>query len=432
MTRANNPDLKSFISVDKNSDFPIQNLPFGIFSTSNQPGKTKKRIGVAIGEYILDLQTVFEENLIQNSSYYSFDIYSQSLNTLMSLGREKVRLLREEISDLLNINTSIICNNKSLFNKLFIKKNIATMHLPFEVSGYTDFYSSKEHAENIGRMFRDKNNPLLPNWLHIPVGYDGRAKSVIVSGTPIKRPHGQIKLESDINPKFSTSRALDVEVEVGTVVGASSILGESIKIENAPDHVFGMVLVNDWSARDIQKWEYVPLGPFLAKNFATSISPWVVTLDALEPFRVPSPNQTPQVLPYLERKADWGIDLKLSLSIKTPQSRDPENISHTNFKYMYWDMMQQLVHHTVNGCPINTGDLLASGTISGKKDNSFGSLIELTQGGKKPISLKDGSQRTFLQNGDMVIISGHCQNENYRIGFGDVSGLILENTSIHV
>jgi fumarylacetoacetase len=427
MIKANHPDLKSFIPADKNSDFPIQNLPFGIFSFQTKNRAHQKRIGVAIGEYIFDLKNAFSEGLLKISSYPSLDYCAVNLNSLMSIGRNKVRLLREEISDLLNINTSIIRDNSSLFDRLLIKQDIATMHLPFEVSGYTDFYSSREHAENIGRMFRDKENPLLPNWLHLPVGYDGRAKSVVVSGTPIKRPSGQIKSDPNKPPEFSISKALDVEVEAGTVIGVKSDMGESITIENAPNHVFGMVLINDWSARDIQKWEYVPLGPFLAKNFATSISPWVVTLDALEPFRVPSPNQSPKVLPYLERKSDWGIDLKLDLSIKTHNSSLTQHISHTNFKYMYWDMMQQLAHHSINGCPMNTGDLLGSGTISGKKKNSFGSLIEVTEGGKKPIIFQDGSQRVFLQDGDEAIISGYCENDKYRVGFGAVSGLIMKN-----
>lgn len=426
ITTANNPDLKSFISVDKNSDFPIQNLPFGIFSFQAKDKEFQKRIGVAIGEYIFDLGTAFNEGLFQASNYPSLDYHAASLNSLMSLGREKVRSLREEISYLLNDNTPIIRDNTTLFNKLLIKQSITTMHLPFEVSGYTDFYSSREHAENIGRMFRDKNNPLLPNWLHLPVGYDGRAKSVVVSGTPIKRPSGQVKLDADSSPKFSLSKALDVEVEVGTVIGMKSSMGETIDIKNAPNHVFGMVLLNDWSARDIQKWEYVPLGPFLAKNFATSISPWVVTLDALEPFRVSSPEQSPQVLPYLRRQADWGIDLKLDLSIKTQNSKSIKSVSHTNFKYMYWDMMQQIAHHSINGCPMNTGDLLGSGTISGTKQDSFGSFIELTEGGKKPIILEDGSERRFLQDGDEAIISGYCENDKYRIGFGAVSGLIIK------
>ncbi|MBK2125885.1 fumarylacetoacetase [Fangia hongkongensis] len=428
MTRANDPTLKSFIKIDKKSDFPIQNLPFGIFSPCNQDSENNKRMGVAIGEYILDVQGAFEHKLLNIENYPNLDINAKRLNSLMTLGRKQVRSLREEISDLLNVNTATIRDNQKLFDALLFKQSNAKMHLPFEVSGYTDFYSSREHAENIGRMFRDKDNPLLPNWLHLPVAYDGRAKSVVVSGTPIKRPSGQIKPDPESPPVFSLSKALDVEVEVGTVIGTSTQFGEQISMDSAPDHIFGMVLVNDWSARDIQKWEYVPLGPFLAKNFATSISPWVVTLDALEPFRVASPKQTPEVLPYLQRKAHWGIDLQLELMIKTQKSTSFERISKTNFKYMYWDMMQQLAHHSVNGCPMNTGDLLASGTISGSQEDSFGSLIELTEGGKKPVKLKDGSQRVFLQDGDEALIHGYCENDHYRIGFGAVSGLVVENT----
>ncbi|WP_119344342.1 fumarylacetoacetase [Facilibium subflavum] len=424
MIKANNPQLQSFITVDRNSDFPIQNLPFGIFS---RKGSAQRHIGVAIGDYILDLRACFDHNLISKRDYPGFDPYATTLNSLMAQGRYKVRQLRDQISELLRKDNPKLRDDHILQKKVIIAQAEVDMHLPMHIGGYTDFYSSKEHADNVGRMFRDKDNPLLPNWLHLPVAYDGRAGSVVVSGTAIKRPLGQTRPDPEAPPVFGATKALDVEVEMGTVIGLPSEYGHSIAIEQAPEHVFGMVLVNDWSARDIQKWEYVPLGPFLSKNFATSISPWVVTLDALEPFRVASPKQETEVLPYLARKEDWGVDIQLELTIQSPKMAKDQVISTTNFKHMYWDMMQQLAHHSVNGCPMASGDLLASGTISGATKDSFGSLLELTEGGKSPITLSDGSKRVFLEDGDLVTISGFCQNKNYRIGFGKVQGQIVCN-----
>ncbi|MDA0911399.1 MAG: fumarylacetoacetase [Proteobacteria bacterium] len=420
--KANNPNLKSFIAVDKDCHFPIQNLPFGIFSKTSED-KSKKRIGVAIGQYILDVKAAHNEGLLHE---FNVDLAQMSaLNDLFQHGREKVRELRQIISDLLNSETETLRDNKSLRDKVLIKHSDCKLYLPIEVKGFTDFYSSREHAENVGKMFRDKDNPLLPNWLHLPVAYDGRAGSVVVSGTKVVRPNGQIKPNPDEAPIFSPSKALDVEVEMGAIIGMPSQHGQPVTIDQAPEHVIGMVLVNDWSARDIQKWEYQPLGPFLSKNFATSISAWVVTLDALEPFRVPSPKQETEVLNYLKRKEHWAVDVELQLSIKPAKEPNYEVISTTNYKYMYWDMMQQIAHHSVNGCPMMTGDILASGTISGKTKDSLGCFLEITEGGKHPVVLKNGDKRVFLQDGDVARIAGFCQGQGYKVGFGELTGEIV-------
>ncbi|MFZ9034761.1 MAG: fumarylacetoacetase [Francisellaceae bacterium] len=425
MIEANNPELKSFIDIEPTHHFPIQNLPFGIFSDTLMP---QKRVGVAIGDFILDLASCIENGLLSDTALTLQMVVSENLNDLMQQGRAHIREIRNAISRLLRDDNPLLRDNKDLQSKVLIKRFDATLYMPVKVAGYTDFYSSKEHATNIGKMFRDKDNPLLPNWVHIPVAYDGRAGSVVVSGQDIKRPCGQIRPDAEAPPIYAPCKGLDIEVEMGFFVGTPSTRGESIDIDEAPDHIFGMVLVNDWSARDIQKWEYVPLGPFLAKNFATSVSPWVVTLDALEPFRVESPKQEPEVLDYLKRKDRWGVDIQLEFSVKSADMNAYQTLSRTNYKYMYWDMMQQLVHHAVNGCPMNTGDLLASGTISGQAEDSFGSLIELTEGGKRPIELEDGSSRVFLKDGDSAKITGFCQGNGYRIGFGEVVGQVIPAT----
>ncbi|MCF6765152.1 fumarylacetoacetase [Thiotrichales bacterium 19S3-7] len=421
MIEANNPKLTSFITVPSGHDFPIQNLPFGIFNDANN---TQKRIGVAIGDFVFDLYHAFEHDLFTDQAIDKSIFLENHLNNLMALERNKITSLRNAISRLLRHDNFTIQSDEQLKQELLIPIDTVTLHIPVDIRGYTDFYSSIEHASNIGKLFRDKDNPLLPNWRHLPVAYDGRAGSIVVSGTNFRRPTGQIKPDENA-PIYSPSKALDIEVEVGYFIGNATAHGEQISTSKASEHIFGMVLVNDWSARDIQKWEYVPLGPFLGKNFCTSISPWVVTLDALEPFRVASPEQNPQILPYLKRSANWGIDINLEFSIQTETMTKPETIAKMNFKDMYWDFTQQLAHHSVNGCPMNTGDLLASGTISGDKPSTYGSLIELTSGGKEPIKLHNQEQRKFLNDGDTAIIKGYCQNEHYRIGFGEVKGTVL-------
>ncbi|MFT4693926.1 MAG: fumarylacetoacetase [Francisella sp.] len=420
MIEANNPQLKSFISISADCHFPIQNLPFGVFSTTDN---NQRRMGVAIGDLVLDIATCLENGLL-DSTPLKKEMAFEDLNALMKLGRKNVTIVRNAVSELLR-DSSALKDNETLKSKVLHKQSAVTMHLPAKISGYTDFYSSKEHATNIGTLFRDKNNPLLPNWVHIPVAYDGRAGSIIVSDQDIKRPQGQTRPNLEEPPVFGKCKGLDVEVEIGVFVGTGTELGDTISMEKAPEHIFGMVLLNDWSARDIQKWEYVPLGPFLGKNFATSISPWVVTLDALEPFRVAAPKQDPKVLDYLARKEDWAVNLELAFGIQTPNMDKPEYISHTNFKYMYWDIAQQLTHHSINGCAMNTGDLFGSGTISGPTPDSYGSMIEMTEGGKNPIKLNDGSERVFLKDGDTAVITGFCQADGYRVGFGSVSGKIV-------
>ncbi len=346
----------------------------------------------------------------------------------MSMGKKFHKEIRKEITDILDENNSLLRDNKKLRSECLILQSDVTMCMPVEIGDYTDFYSSKDHATNVGIMFRGKENALMPNWLHLPVAYHGRASSVILSGTDIIRPKGQTKADDAESPSFGPSRLLDFELEMGFFIGAGNNLGEPISVKDASDHIFGMVLVNDWSARDIQKWEYVPLGPFLAKNFATSISPWVVTMEALEPFRLKNEPQDPAPLPYLKSSGENSYDIKLDVLLKIPSSESAEIISRSNFKFMYWDMCQQLAHHTITGCNMRTGDLLASGTISGPEKGTYGSLLELTWRGEEPIKLSDGSEIKFLRDGDELIIRGYCEKDGLRIGFGEVSGKILPAT----
>jgi len=414
---------KSFIDVSKDSDFPIENLPYGIFYTKEN---NSLRVGTAIGEYVLDLAAADRNGLFKNISPADKEIFSsKSLNRFMSMGKTFHSEIRKEISDLLDENNSILRDDDKLRSECLIHQNDVTMCMPVEIGDYTDFYSSKDHATNVGIMFRGKENALMPNWLHLPVAYHGRASSVVLSGTEIIRPKGQTKADDAESPSFGPSRLLDFELEMGFFIGTGNNLGEPINIDNASDHIFGMVLVNDWSARDIQKWEYVPLGPFLAKNFATSISPWVVTMEALEPFRIKSEIQDPAPLPYLKSSGNNSYDIKLDVLLKTPSSQNAEIISRSNFKYMYWDMYQQLAHHTVTGCNMRTGDLLASGTISGPEKGTYGSLLELSWRGEEPIKLSGGDELKFLRDGDELIIKGYCEKDGLRIGFGKVTGKIL-------
>jgi fumarylacetoacetase len=298
------------------------------------------------------------------------------------------------------------------------------MLLPVKIGDYTDFYSSLEHATNVGKMFRDPENALLPNWKHLPVGYHGRASSIVPSGTPIFRPKGQFKDPEMEKPEFGPSKRLDFELEMAFVIGKPTKMGDSVSTEDAEDYIFGMVLFNDWSARDIQAWEYVPLGPFLGKNFASSISPWIVTLEALEPFRVSGPKQEPEVLPYLQYKTDHAFDINLEVLIQ-PEGLKATKVCSSNFKYMYWNIAQQLAHHTINGCNINVGDMMASGTISGPTEDSFGSMLELSWKGAKPVLLEEGGERRFIQDGDSVIMKSYAEKDGIRVGFGEVEGKVL-------
>ena len=408
---------QSFIVVAENSDFPLQNLPYGVF----QPQGEHARVGVAIGTEVLDLAALEAAGLLPTGAQNVFG--QTSLNAFIALGRPVWQQVRARLQQLLSADCAELRDNAALRAQAFYPQASVSMLLPIEVPGYTDFYSSKEHAYNVGCMFRDPKNALMQNWSELPVGYNGRASSVVVSGTDLVRPSGQIKLPNEERPVFSACRKLDFELETGFIVGKATALGEPIAIEEAENHIFGMVLLNDWSARDIQQWEYVPLGPFNSKTFGTSISPWVVTLEALEPFRCASPVQEPQPLPYLRENTANNYDIHLQVAIAADGSETV--ISNTNFKYMYWSMMQQLTHHTIAGCNVRVGDLMGSGTISGPEKDSRGSLLELTWNTTEPLTLVNGEQRGFLEDGDTVIMRGHCQKDGLRIGFGEVRGTVL-------
>lgn len=417
----NDPKLRSFIEVDPSSDFPIQNLPYGVFFTPEQPDL---RVGVAIGDFVLDLAALETAGLIRFDN--ASGVFAQSsLNAFMALGPKVWTTTRARISELLRHDHPELRDNKELRNRALVPRNFADMHMPIAVQGFTDFYSSKEHATNVGIMFRGKDNALMPNWLSIPIGYNGRASTVVVSGTPIRRPRGQLKPPTADMPVFGPCKRLDFELEMGVVIGQASAMGEMLTEQQAEEMIFGFTLLNDWSARDIQAWEYVPLGPFQAKAFGTSISPWIVTREALEPFRVKGPVQDPAPLAYLQQKHAQNYDLRLEVDLKTENMQKSAAITRTNFKYMYWSSVQQLVHHASSGCAMNVGDLLGSGTISGPEKSERGSMLELSWGGAEPLDLGNGVQRSFLEDGDSLTMRGWCQGEGYRVGFGEVEGTIL-------
>ena len=420
MIAANNPNLKSWVSVPENSDFPIQNLPFGIIGNHI----LSKRVSVRIGDYALDLKVLAELGYLKETGFDSSDFDAPFLNPIMKKGKLAVRGLRNRISELLLHSSTSLQNNPSQIEQVLHLISSVEVSMPVEIGDYTDFYSSKEHATNVGMMFRDPANALLPNWLWIPVAYHGRASSIVLSGQDIHRPKGQIKPSADEDPIFTPSRQVDFELEMAFITFDGKPLGDSISTEEADSYIFGLCLFNDWSARDIQAWEYVPLGPFLGKNFASSISAWIVTLDALEPFSVESPEQNPKVLPYLKFDGKKAYDIQLQVGILT-NNKDETVVCNSNFKYMYWNMAQQLAHHTSNGCNIRCGDLLGSGTISGKSEDSFGSMLELTWRGTKPLKVKDGSERKFINDGDSVIMRGHSELNGVRIGFGELKSKLL-------
>eukprot|EP01114_Cavostelium_apophysatum_P008588 TRINITY_DN2116_c0_g1_i2.p1 TRINITY_DN2116_c0_g1~~TRINITY_DN2116_c0_g1_i2.p1 ORF type:complete len:423 (+),score=83.32 TRINITY_DN2116_c0_g1_i2:50-1318(+) len=416
----------SFIEVAADSDFPIQNLPYGVFRRNN--GHQNARVGVAIGDYVLDLAIITDAGLfssveqVQNTKCF----HQETLNTFMSFGRSVWKATRSVITQLLSKDTPTLRDNADIRSKALVPMNDVTMVLPANIGDYTDFYASKEHATNIGTMWRGKENALMPNWLHIPIGYHGRSSSIVVDGTPVRRPRGQTKPVETEPPIFGPSKVCDYEVEMGFFVGPASKQGDPIDIKNAEDHIFGLVILNDWSARDVQKWEYQPLGPFCAKNWATTISPWVVTLEALEPFRTPGPAQEPTPLPYLQDNTPGSYDINLVATLQTEKAKQGQVFTKTNFKYMYWSMKQQLAHHTSTGCNVRPGDLLASGTISGSTPDSFGSLSEITWGGSKVQTIAEtGEERKYIQDGDTINMTGFCQGQGYRIGFGNCSGKLL-------
>ena len=423
MNSTTDPALRSFVPVTPESHFPIQNLPYGVFA--EDVGAAEK-IGVAIGDSVLDLTVLDDFGLLNAlSTEIRRALRQDRLNAFAALGRQAWQQTRAEISRLLSADEPTLRDNKALRDQVLLPRSQVTMALPFRIGDYTDFYSSREHATNVGAMLRGPENALMPNWLYLPVAYHGRASSVVVSGTDLFRPLGQAKPDNAPAPTFGPTRSLDFELEMGSFIGPSNELGRSIPADEAPGHLFGMVLVNDWSARDIQKWEYAPLGPFLAKNFGTSISPWVVTMDALAPFRTAGPVQDPAPLDYLRTSGNWAYDVQLEVWLQGEKMERPERISASNAKYLYWNVCQQVAHHTVNGCNLQTGDLLATGTISGPDPGSYGSLLELTWKGTKPLQLPGGETRVFLQDGDRVTMTGWCQGQGYRVGFDEVTARIL-------
>ncbi len=417
---ANNPELKSWIDVPSNSDFPIQNLPFGVFETEN----LSPRVGSRIGDSIIDLKSLFVLGYFENLPFSKEDFEASSLNNLMRHGKKGARDLRNRLSKLFDANFKDLQSNEHHVSQVLIASDEVQMLLPIQVGDYTDFYSSREHATNVGTMFRDPNNALLPNWLWLPVGYHGRSSSIITSGHDVHRPMGQTRPDDNADPVFGPSKLVDFELEMAFITFDGKPLGQRISTEEAENYIFGLCLFNDWSARDIQKWEYIPLGPFLAKNFASSISPWIVTLDALEPFRVDNPKQEPEVLEYLKNDKPSSYDINLQVAIQ-PENKEETVVCNSNFRYMYWTMVQQLAHHTVNGCNIRRGDMLGSGTISGPTPDSYGSMLELSWKGTKPVHMNDGSERKFIQDNDTVIMRGHCEKDGLRIGFGEVVTKLL-------
>ncbi|KAG0004425.1 hypothetical protein BGZ80_007969 [Entomortierella chlamydospora] len=413
----------SFIETKPDSDFSIHNIPFGIISTPQNPAP---RVASRIGDFAIDLSALAQAGLFASILEDAQGVFSQpTLNSFMSLGKPVWSATRKHIQKLFSSSGPSLHDNKELLERAVHPISSVKTHLPANIGDYTDFYASKEHATNVGIMFRGKENALMPNWTHLPVGYHGRASSVVVSGTELKRPNGQRVLVKGEAPQFGPSVRVDCELEMAFLVGTGNNLGDSINVNDAKDHMFGVVLMNDWSARDIQAWEYVPLGPFLGKNFGTTISAWVVTMDALEPFLVNGPTQDPKPLPYLAENGPSAYDINLEIKVKPVEGTKYTTISRSNLKYMYWSFAQQLAHHTVNGCNMRTGDLCGSGTISGPTEDSFGSMLELTWSGAKEIQLEEGITRKFLQDNDEMILAGYCEKDGIRIGFGECHGKIL-------
>lgn len=414
--------LSSFIEVAPDSHFPLENLPFGVFKP-NSGGAA--RVGVALGDFVVDLSVLEELGQFRDAQFPVSGIFAgDCVNPFLQLGRPAWKKTREILQHLLAAETSTLRDDESLRARLFHRQENVTMQLPARIGDYTDFYSSYHHAHNVGTMLRGPENALMPNWKWLPVAYHGRASSIVLSGTPVRRPHGQIKPPDAPAPIFSATRAFDFELETAFLIGPGNNLGEPVSAERAIDHIFGIVLMNDWSARDIQTWEYQPLGPFLAKNFCTSISPWIVTLEALEPFRRPLPAQDPEPLPYLRAPNDFSYDIQLEATLQTKSMSAPHRITRTNFQNLYWSISQQLAHHTVNGCNLQPGDLLASGTISGPTEDSRGCMLELTWRGAHPLSLPGDETRKWLEDGDTLAITGFAQGAGYRVGFGEVTGKV--------
>ena len=417
---ANNPDRISWLHVDKNSDFPIQNIPFGVFLTRDDI----ITIGTRIGDTAIDLGALHQLGYFDNIPLTEDIFLQDTLNDFIADGRQTWRAVRNRIADIFDANNNSLRSNAAHKEVVLFRLDEIEMQLPVHIGDYTDFYASKEHATNVGTMFRGAENALMPNWLHLPVGYHGRSSTIIPSGIPVNRPQGQTLPNGAENPVFGPSKLVDFELEMAFITTNANDIGEPIPIEDAESYIFGLVLFNDWSARDIQKWEYVPLGPFLSKNFASSISPWIVTLDALEPFRTSGPDQSPEPLPYLQFSGNRSFDIKLEAAIQ-PKDAQETVVTRSNFKYLYWNMAQQLAHHSVNGCRINAGDMMGSGTISGPDPSSYGSMLELSWRGEKPVVLNNDQSRKFIEDYDTVIMRGYCENKGTRISFGEVRSQLL-------
>jgi fumarylacetoacetase len=427
--------MESWINLPVNSDFSLYNIPFGIFSRADGIPRPATRVG----DTVVDLSVLADFGYFDGLDIDDLTVFYQPfLNDLISLGKNVTGKVRTRLIDLFSSTNPDLRDNSEACDLAFVKADGATMHMPVKVGNYTDFYASEQHAYNVGVMFRDPKNALLPNWKHIPVGYHGRASSIVISGTPIYRPKGQTKADDQENPSFGPTRQLDFELEIGFVIGRSTALGDSVKVTDSEDYIFGLILFNDLSARDIQKWEYVPLGPFLSKNFGSVISPWIVTLEALEPFRIPGPVQVPDVLPYLQYAGNKHFDIQLEVKLIAGQmesSHKPQTTSHkpqasrlisvSNAKYLYWNFPQMLAHHTVNGCNIEVGDIYGSGTISGPEEGSYGSMLEISWKGTKPIEMPDGTTRKFIEDYDTIVMTGHAEKDGIRIGFGECRTQIL-------
>ena len=412
--------MKSFVNYPENSDFSIYNIPFGVAVFNKEYIACATRIG----DIVIDLATLYDFGYFNDVEGINDNVFeAYTLNEFIELGKPVTTAVRKKIQELL-LEGSLLSKDEKSIEECFYNLDQVKMMMPVHVPNYTDFYSSIEHATNVGKMFRDPANALLPNWKHLPVGYHGRASSIVISGTDIHRPKGQMKPADADSPVFGPCKQLDFELEMAFIVNKNTEMGESISTSQAEDAIFGMVIFNDWSARDIQSWEYVPLGPFLGKNFGSSVSPWVVTLEALEPFRTASPQQEPEVLDYLKFSGDKNFDIQLEAYLQ-PAKGTEALISQSNYKFMYWNMCQQLAHHTVNGCNVEVGDMYASGTISGTDSNSFGSMLELTWRGQNPLMLNDGQERRFIEDHDTVIMRGWAQKGDIRVGFGEVTGTIL-------
>lgn len=416
--------LTSWLDVSPKHDFSLFNLPLGIFMP--QTGPQSARACTILGDQVIDLAALCRLGYFADIPQVKISHFeSKSLNALLELGNGVCNQVRRRVQELFSTSVATLKNNSQHQEQVLFEARKVKNMLPVEVKNYVDFYSSLQHATNVGKMFRDEKKPLLPNWKHIPIGYHGRANSIVVSGTPFKRPKGQLCANESQAPVYAPSQQIDFELEMAFIISQKTFMGETITPDKAKEHIFGLSLFNDWSARDIQRWEYVPLGPFLGKSFASSLSPWVVSLEALAPFALdPVEKDTPE-LPYLQGAEKGRYDVVLEVFLKSEKMQAPVKICTSNYKHMYWTLFQQLAHMSSNGTPIEVGDVYASGTISGDSDDSYGSLLELCWKGTRPLNLPDGTTRSFLQDGDTLILKGYAQNDDVRVGFGEVSGTVL-------